>query len=177
MIGMRHDNPEPPNVVPSVRHNGGTRGFAHGTSAVSDDLSNRSLAKCTASSRWNSDRPRPTIRPIRAEASSMSPNLRSSDRLNPDRLFENVLVSRLESALGHDIHMSTKDSFEFVAQVENIEQRTPRCESHQEVDVARVGVITPGRRSEHGESQAPMTFDGRLNLGARTPVAEDSREP
>ena len=92
-------------------------------------------------------------------------------------LFENVLVSRLESALGHDIHMSTKDSFEFVAQVENIEQRTPRCESHQEVDVARVGVITPGRRSEHGESQAPMTFDGRLNLGARTPVAEDSREP
>ena len=107
----------------------------------------------------------------------MSPNLRSSDRLNPDRLFENVLVSRLESALGHDIHMSTENSFEFVTQVENIEQRTPRCESHYEVDVARVGVLTSGHRSEHGESQAPMTFDGRLNLGARTPVAEDSREP
>jgi hypothetical protein len=56
-----------------------------------------------------------------------------------------------ECALREHVHPASEDAREFIAEMNQVEQRVPRRGPHQEVDIACIGVFTASHRSEHRE--------------------------
>ncbi len=75
-----------------------------------------------------------------------------------------MLVAWLEGCFRDDFDRPPKDLLELIAEMHEVEQRTPRLEPDEDVDVTGVGVLAARGRSEHGEGQSVVPLNRGLNL-------------